>query len=424
MTASLTSQERVRQVEEALPATRLREGAGWLLSPEAFPIDPKALHYLENLGQRLYVFQKACNLLYRQSVKGKQPEWIARWLDAGKPQEVIDLGRADHQKNLLPRVIRPDLLVTENGFALTEIDSVPGGLGVTSWLCRTYAGLGEDVIGGAEGFRETFLKTYPTEHIVIDQESISYLPEWEWLLGPERVKRAETYHFTPGQPTYRFFEMSDWMKLEGLRKSYSPEIVMDPPLKAFLEEKMWLALLWLKPLAEFWRRELGAAYFRDMLALVPQTWVVDPTELPPTAVLPGLEVQSWKEVMAFSQKQRELVLKVSGFSPLSWGSRGVEVGSDLSEVAWKEALEKSLDEFPKTPRILMKFAKTAVIDHLYSSREGEMKTMKGRVRLTPFYIVENERAHLQSVLATICPIDKKIIHGMQDAIMVPAKKVG
>jgi len=423
VTTSLTSQERVRHVQEALPATRLREGADWLVSPEAFPINSKPLHYLENLGQRLYVFQKACNLLYRQSVNGKQPEWIARWLDAGKPQAVIELGRADFQKNLLPKVIRPDLLITENGFAMTEIDSVPGGIGITSWLCRTYAGLGEDVIGGAESLRETFLKTYPTEQVVLAEEGLSYHPEWEWLLGPERVKRAETYRFSPGQPVYRFFEMHDWMNLEGLRKSHSPEATVNPPLKAFLEEKMWLALLWMKPLAEFWRRELGAAYFRDLLALVPQSWVVEPTELPPTAVLPGLEVQSWKEVMAFSQKERELVLKVSGFSPLAWGSRGVEVGSDLSEVTWREVLEKALDEFSQSPRILMRFAKTAVVEHLHATREGEMKLMKGRVRLTPFYIVENERARLQSILATICPIDKKIIHGMQDAVLVPAKKV-
>jgi hypothetical protein len=31
----------------------------------------------------------------------------------------------------VPRVIRPDILLTENGFRITELDSVPGGIGLT-----------------------------------------------------------------------------------------------------------------------------------------------------------------------------------------------------------------------------------------------------------------------------------------------------
>jgi len=49
--------------------------------------------------------------------------------------------------------------------------------------------------------------------------------------------------------------------------------------------------------------------------------------------------------------------------------------------------------------------------------------LKGRVRLCPYYFVGGEgdaaRAELGGVLATICPPDKKIIHGMSDAIFAP-----
>ena len=49
--------------------------------------------------------------------------------------------------------------------------------------------------------------------------------------------------------------------------------------------------------------------------------------------------------------------------------------------------------------------------------------MKGRVRLCPYYFVsgpwDKARADLGGVLATICPADKKIIHGMRDAILAP-----
>ena len=49
--------------------------------------------------------------------------------------------------------------------------------------------------------------------------------------------------------------------------------------------------------------------------------------------------------------------------------------------------------------------------------------MKGRARLCPYYFVSGEgdamRAPLGGVLATIVPADKKIGHGMSDAVMLP-----
>jgi hypothetical protein len=49
--------------------------------------------------------------------------------------------------------------------------------------------------------------------------------------------------------------------------------------------------------------------------------------------------------------------------------------------------------------------------------------MKGRVRLCPYYFVSGEgdaaRPQLGGVLATIVPADKKIVHGMADAILAP-----
>ena len=48
---------------------------------------------------------------------------------------------------------------------------------------------------------------------------------------------------------------------------------------------------------------------------------------------------------------------------------------------------------------------------------------EGRVRLCPYYFVEGQgdaaRAKLCGVLATIAPADKKIIHGMRDAVLAP-----
>jgi hypothetical protein len=414
---------RVQQVLDATPSGGLFDAKTSRISPDAFPLSGDQVLELEQLGQRLWVFLKACNLLYRQSVEGKAPEWIARWLDAGKPADLIEIGRSRGQKNELPRVLRPDLILAETGWAMSELDSLPGGIGLTSWLNQTYAALGEEVVGGATGLRDAMHRLHPEGKVVIAQEAATYRPEFEWLFGADRVVAAESFRFS-SEPVYRFFEAFDWPNLPSIRESWNPGVRMTPPLKPFLEEKLWLALYWMNPLREFWRKELGERYQKDLDAIIPRGWVVDPTPLPPHAVLPGLEVQSWDEVKRFSQKQRELVLKVSGFSELAWGSRGVTVGSDVSQEEWAAALQGALDGFDRSPCILQRFHKAKVVEHPYwDEAKGEIRTMPGRVRICPYYVVEEDRAHLRGVLATIVPADKKIIHGMSEAILVPVRSL-
>jgi len=45
--------------------------------------------------------------------------------------------------------------------------------------------------------------------------------------------------------------------------------------------------------------------------------------------------------------------------------------------------------------------------------------MNGRVRLCPYFFVSGDDAKLSGVLATVAPADKRLIHGMSDAIMAP-----
>ncbi|MDR1191003.1 MAG: hypothetical protein LBK60_04965 [Verrucomicrobiales bacterium] len=418
----MTDLDKIEHIKRAMPVSGLFAGKMWRVSPSAFPLDAATVDYLEKLGPRLHAFLQAANLLYRKSYQGKAPAWIAEWLDLGKPRELVELSRSAAQKNTLPSIIRPDLLLADDGFALSEIDAVPGGIGLTAWLNETYAAVGEPVIGGASGMKDAARKNFPTGSVVISEEAADYRPEMEWLHGVKRVKEAEHYTFS-GEPVYRFFECFDWQNLPSLSASYTPAQPLNPPLKPFLEEKMWLALFWLKPLRQFWRQELGDRYWRDLQKIIPPSWVVEPTELPPTAVLPGLEAHSWREVAAFSQKERALVLKISGFSPLAWGSRGVTVGFDVSGSDWRAALESALAGFAQSPHIVQRFVKGKIVEHPYWDEPARTLTvMQGRARLCPYYFVEDNKATLKGVLATITPADKKIIHGMTDAIIVPAKE--
>ena len=75
--------ERVQAVRDAFPPQGLFAEKEWLLSPRAFALSNTFVDELEKLGYRLHLFQRACNLLYQLSVKGKQPAWVAAYLDRG-----------------------------------------------------------------------------------------------------------------------------------------------------------------------------------------------------------------------------------------------------------------------------------------------------------------------------------------------------
>src|SRR6266403_5909770 len=462
------AENQLEAIRNAFPKEGLFAEKDWLLSPDSFPIEKKFVAELEQLGHRLFVFQRACNQLYQLSVKGKQPEWIARYLDAGKPQELIEFSRRKEIRDDLPRVIRPDLILTENGYTIAEIDSVPGGIGLTAWLNQTYSGFEKEIIGGADGMLEGFQSVLPNGgDIVISQEAATYRPEMEWLAGQLgvrassplhqtskwRVVAAENYEPQDGRDVYRFFELFDLPNIPNidktLRAAAEGKIKITPPIKPYLEEKMWFALFWLQPLREFWRRELGEKYFLKLQEVIPYSWLLDPTPLPQHAVIPRLEIQDWRETGRFSQKERDLLLKVSGFSPLGWGSRGIALGSDLPHAGWQQCIENALATFESSPTILQRFHKGRLFEHRYwanggsavpsgddktnavspplpnieqgTARSTNLKTVKGRVRLCPYYFVEQDMVKLRGALATIVPADKKFLHGMSDAILVPSK---
>ena len=137
----MTSRQAAKAVREAMPEKGLFAGHTWRISPSPFRLSPETAKTIESLGRVLLHFYRSANLLYRKSLEGDQPEWVARWLDQGKPRELIELQRAAVFKNEVPRVIRPDLLLTEHGVSVTELDSVPGGIGLTAWLNRVYSGI-------------------------------------------------------------------------------------------------------------------------------------------------------------------------------------------------------------------------------------------------------------------------------------------
>jgi hypothetical protein len=435
-TTTAPASERAHFVRDHLPAGGLFQDQHWRIASAPFPLGEKVVREFQTLGRLVLQFYRAVNLLYRQSVAGKQPAWVADWLDRGKPQRLIDLQRDPAFKNDVPRVIRPDILLTDSGLSIIELDSVPGGIGLTAWLDKTYSDLAFPVLGGAEGMTRGFASIFgdaPRAHIIISEEAATYRPEMHWLtsqLDGQRfhVQDSSFTAFNKGDVIYRFFELFDLANVPSatamFNASRSGDIHLTPPPKTIFEEKMLFALLWNRNLQAFWRQNLGDSFFKRLQSIVPYTWLIDPTPLPPNAAFPEINLTDWQQLKTLSQRERDLILKVSGFSEEAWGARGVYLGSDLSIDEWSAAVDKAISLADRSPHVLQRYHKPRLVESEYFDFESQkVIPMQGRVRLCPYYFVAGEgdaaRAELGGVLATICPADKKIIHGMKDAILAP-----
>src|SRR5207249_3159849 len=98
----------------------------------------------------------------------------------------------------------------------------------------------------------------------------------------------------------------------------------------------------------------------------------------------------------------------SRISRRKWGSRwcgcsrGIALGADLPHAEWEKRINHSLETFESSPTIMQRFHKGRLVEHQYRDPDSnELKTMKGRVRLCPYYFVESDRVKLRGALATI-----------------------
>ena len=429
----------------------------WRWSPSPWPLPSDVCQWIDKLGKAAVAFYQGIDLLYRRSWKGDSlirngslyAPWIAEYYDGGKPAWLIEHGRSDAVQKQIPLVLRPDLIPHAEGIALTEWDSVPGGIGLTAHLEVTFEMMKEPRM--VISFRDALV--WAARHlggekahmvIAVSEEANTYLPEMEWIchelgkLGlsiqacsPDDLSMKNGFvffHHKKISLIYRFWELFDYKNVKIMpalaRLVEEGGVVVTPPMKHNQEEKLSLALFHHHRLQSFWEENVSKQDLQILRSAIPESWVMDPREVPPGAFLDGPLVQgqritSWSDLSKASKKERKLVLKASGFHETAWGARSVIIGDDVSANEWSAALAQAIKDYPNPVFILQEFKKPRSFTHKLISAQGESIDERGRVRLSPYFFITDKTAKWSGTLTSFCPLDKKIIHGMKDGSLIP-----
>jgi hypothetical protein len=308
----------------------------------------------------------------------------------------------------------------------------------------------------------------PLIALVVSDEAATYRPEMQWLAQQLQAQGRRVFCLAPeaifplggalcfdveGNPEkidliYRFFELFDLANIRTARFIFeawaADEVAIAPPLRPFQEEKLAFALFHHHLLQDYWAEALGGRTAKLLRSLIPASWVMDPAPLPPGAVLDGPRaggraLSDWRDLAAATQKERDLIIKISGFHETAWGARSVVLGSDCSREEWQQGVARAIALAPTNLHLLQAYKKPMRVRHrVYRHPDnGALATevdlsavvpptgteVDGRLRLCPYYFIVGGQARLSGALATFCPPDKKIIHGMQDAALLPCRIV-
>ncbi|MCX6853669.1 MAG: hypothetical protein NTV80_02060 [Verrucomicrobia bacterium] len=116
--------------------------------------------------------------------------------------------------------------------------------------------------------------------------------------------------------------------LNAFLKHWLPNEHIDQPAKAFhlllsqsskgweisgsslpwIKDPTWSALLQLPALRSTWINDLRANHFDHLIRLLPSSWLLDPTPLPPGSVISKLEIPNWTELVRFHKLGRSFII--------------------------------------------------------------------------------------------------------------------
>lgn len=384
------------------------------VSPTPFILTPEQKTEVENIGNDIVAYFKAIDELYRTDSE------VQGILNTGKPELFLV------QTPTKYLFVRPDIIITPEGFRICEIETSPFGLGLAEVLNRAYRQGGFETLV-ADGSLETLVHAHtPSEgRIVFTSKTDQYAGQMTFLAdkvfsGKDREwSAAKVNDLTPDEleNIYRGFYLSEYVQDDAVKALLEKQIgeardILPSPTP-HMEEKAILAFIWDSRFETHLRSRLGDAAFKHLREVIPPNWIVGQEE----HFAPGLpgNMNSSTGLASLSRSKRAFVLKPSGFSDTSSWAEGVNFLHKKSGESATQLLNTAIDD--KTAlHVIQEFKKGSINPMSYSDESGKIVHMSARVRLTPYFsATSGDEGRLVAIKATGRE-NTDLIHGSSDSI--------
>lgn len=370
------------------------------VSPNPLELTSEQAKQVETIGKDITSFFLAADELYRTDSA------VRELLDTGKPEIFL----ADHPAQYL--FVRPDMIITESGFSICEVETSPFGLALAEVLNRSYRDAGFETMVGDDTLASHIQEATPAEGtLVYSPKTQAYAGQMAFLAenvfsGEGRKwNSANVADTDPSQlgDVYRGFYLAEYTTDPNVRllleSNLSGSNNLLPSPTPHLEEKAVLSLIWDKRFEHKLRAQLGNASYDHLRDVIPPTWVVGQEE----HFAPGLpnQYESSLDLVNLSRSKRAFVLKSSGFSTNSSWAEGVHFLGKKSAAVDQERLQKAHAD-KDSLHVIQSFHRGAT--HLMEyTQDGRNIPMSARIRLTPYFALDGQRGgELVAIKATGC----------------------
>lgn len=383
------------------------------VSPKPFKLTKAQKEEMLNIGKAVCDYMDACIELY------KKDEYVRTVLNRGKPDSLIDVEEPKYM------FLRPDLILTEDGFSICEIETSPFGLALAEVLNRTYGNEGFDPL-----VNQNDLSNY-IQSCIAETGTIAYSDKVKSFGGQLDFLAEQVFSGTNTNWNSRNITGKEVEKAKEIyRAFYLSEAVKNPEVASFLleshnfipsrtpqfEEKALMAFIWDKRYTDYFRKALGQSSFDVLRKAIPKTWILGEEDYVDGG-LPGGASTSI-QVASLGKKQRRIVLKKSGFDDgSSWGESVVFLHKKGAGYA-TECVQKGLEDSNHL-YVMQEFRTGKDVDMQYfdENNNGQLVTMTSRIRLTPYFsYIGKSKGKLIAVKVTGCDRSAELIHAGTSSI--------
>lgn len=382
---------------------KIQQSIPFRVSPKPLYLSPDRVRQITAIGPEVVNFLDGVDELFRTD------ETVKTLLNRGKPDF---FSGAEKPRYLF---IRPDLIITQDGFTVCELETSPFGLALADLLNKSYRKEGQDTLvedGQLSGYIQSV--TPSAGKIIYSSKTVSYAGQMRYLAdnifsseGSGRdwgVINADQYVRRGGQSVYRAFYQHEALA-DGFVRTVVESVAQDeavetfPSFTPYLEEKAVMALLWDRRWESFFQRQLGKASFDQLRNVIPPTWIVGQEDNFSLRMPVGT---TSLDIATLSKAKRGFVLKASGFSGHSSWSEGVSLLHEKSGLKVRELVSAAIAD-QNALYIIQEFRRGQKVPMVYEDEMQGLVPMEARVRLTPYFgMVGVDRGRLIAIKATGC----------------------